>query len=192
MSLFEIMLLAVGVAIDAFAVSVSCGLAEKKLKYRYALMAGAFFGGFQIFMPLVGWLFGFLFRDLILNYDHWVAFILLVFVGGKMLYEAFKNEDDSDSEIIPISPFTLNNMCLLALATSIDALAVGASLAMVETDIMLPALAMGIVTFLLSVAGVIIGTVFGHLFERKIEIVGGVVIVFIGFKILIEHLVTER
>lgn len=192
MSLFEIMLLAVGVAIDAFAVSVSCGLAEKKLKYRYALMAGVFFGGFQIFMPLAGWVFGSLFLGLISAYDHWVAFILLLFVGGKMLYEAFKNEDDSDSEVIPTSPFSLNNMCLLALATSIDALAVGASLAMVKTDILLPALAMGVVTFMLSFAGVVIGTVFGHLFERKIEIIGGVVISFIGFKILIEHLITER
>jgi putative Mn2+ efflux pump MntP len=188
MSIYELFIIAVGVALDAFAVSICCGIASREHHVRKAFIAGAFFGGFQTLMPLVGWAAGFSLRFILEPFGHWIAFVLLGAVGGKMVYEAI-NDNDSDDDDKPCqNQYSLYAMLVMALATSIDALGVGASFAFVNAPILLSALLMGIVTFIFSFAGVFIGKFFGHLFERRFEIAGGVVIVLIGWKILIEKL----
>jgi putative Mn2+ efflux pump MntP len=185
MSFLEILLISFGVAMDAFAVSISAGVVVKKIKLRHALLAGVFFGGFQVLMPLIGWCGGSLFKQFIESFDHWAAFGLLSLVGGKMIYEAFQ-KDEADAE--PKDPFNLKLMFVMALATSIDALAVGVSFSFINVPLLLSVSMMGIVTFICSVAGVYIGGFFGHLFEKKFEFIGGAIIILIGLKILIEHL----
>ena len=184
MSLLKLLGLAVGLAMDAFAVSITSGLTMQKLKVRYALRIALFFGVFQALMPIIGYLAGLSVREMIENYDHWVAFGLLSFVGGKMLFEAIFMKDE-DREIDP-NDFGL--LFMLAIATSIDALAVGLSLSLLNIEIFMPAILIGIVTFALSFAGVYLGKRIGHLFEQKIEILGGLVLIAIGVKILFEHL----
>jgi putative Mn2+ efflux pump MntP len=185
MSFLEILLVSFGVAMDAFAVSVSAGVVVKKIKFRQALLIGVFFGGFQVLMPLIGWSGGNACKQFIESFDHWAAFTLLVLVGGKMLYEACgKKEEDEE----PADPFKLKILFIMALATSIDALAVGVTFSFVNVPLLLSVSMMGIVTFIFSIAGVYIGGLFGHLFERKFEFAGGLVIILIGVKILIDHL----
>jgi putative Mn2+ efflux pump MntP len=185
MNLLSIFLIAIGLAMDAFAVSIACGVSIKSLNIRHILLISGAFGFFQGFMPLVGWFAGMGFRDLIASFDHWVAFGLLLVVGVKMIYESF-----ALSEEAPESDIALNasRLLLLSIATSIDALAVGLTFACLEVEIITPALIIGLVTLVLSMIGVVIGDKIGHLFEGKIEFVGGVVLIGIGTKILFDHL----
>jgi putative Mn2+ efflux pump MntP len=185
MSFLEILLVSFGVAMDAFAVSVSAGVVVKKINFRQALLLGVFFGGFQVLMPLIGWCGGNACKQFIELFDHWAAFFLLALVGGKMIYEACKPKEADDETA---DPFNLKILFVMALATSIDALAVGVSFSFVNVPLLLSVSMMGLVTFIASVAGVYIGGIFGHLFERKFEFAGGLVIILIGVKILLEHL----
>jgi len=169
---------------DAFAVSVVAGSVYRELKVRHALRMALFFGGFQAVMPLIGFLAGLSLKDYISAYDHWIAFGLLVFVGGKMIYESLRIESAQRN----LDPTNLLVLLALAVATSIDALAVGITLSLLEVSIVPAAAIIGAVTFCLSFAGVSIGKRFGHLFEGKIEILGGLILIGIGAKILIQHL----
>lgn len=181
-SAVEIVLIAVGLAMDAFAVSVCKGLKmTQKIDYKYALLIAFFFGLFQAIMPYIGWLVGRQFEAYITGIDHWVAFVLLVIIGAKMVYEAIKNEED-DSEI----KYDLKEITLLAIATSIDALAVGVSFAFLDRNIYFSAGCIGVITFLISFMGVIIGNKFGVRFKKNAEIAGGVILILIGLKILLE------
>lgn len=184
MNIFSIVLIAIGLAMDAFAVSIANGLIIKKKKYFNAFKFGVSFGLFQMVMPIMGWSLGYRLKDLIQNIDHWIAFFLLGFIGVKMIYESFKIEKIEKDE----ASITLSVLLGLSVATSIDALAVGLSFAFLEVSIVVPVLIIGGVTFVLSYLGVLIGNRFGPLFEKKMEIIGGLILIGIGFKILIEHL----
>jgi len=184
MDIISIIFIAFGLAMDAFAVSITSGLTIKSLKINNALKIAIFFGLFQAIMPLIGWLAGLSFRDFISDVDHWIAFGLLSVIGCKMIYESSKMELNKKK----INPLNVYVLLMLSVATSIDALAVGLSLSFLKVSIALPAVIIGIVTFLLSILGVYFGNRFGHYFERKIEIIGGLILICIGIKILIEHL----
>lgn len=176
-----------GLSMDAFAVSICKGLGMKKINLKVAVVLGLFFGGFQAGMPVIGWALGSQFMGIIGPIDHWIAFILLAFIGGKMLWEAFTEDEDEgdgkDAEMIDLVEYLL-----LAIATSIDALAVGISFAALSVDIVPAVSLIGITTFIFSVAGVAIGHTFGARYEKPATIVGGVVLILIGLKILLEHL----
>ena len=178
MGLAELVLLAVGLSMDAFAVSICKGLGMKKINLKVAVVLGLFFGGFQAGMPVIGWALGSQFMGIIGPIDHWIAFILLAFIGGKMLWEAF-TEDEDEGDGKDAEKIDLGEYLILAIATSIDALAVGISFAALSVDI---------TTFIFSVAGVAIGHTFGARYEKPATIVGGVVLILIGLKILLEHL----
>ena len=182
MGIIELFLFAVSLSMDAFAVSVCKGLSVKTLRPRHGVIAGLYFGGFQALMPLIGWLLGRQFEGLIKSVDHWVAFVLLALIGANMVRESFgKDEEVNDS-------FSFKTMLPLAVATSIDALAVGVTFAFLEVQI-LPAIALiGVTTFTFSAAGVKIGNVFGVRFKSKAELTGGVILILLGIKILVEHL----
>ena len=179
-----IFLIAVGLAMDAFAVSITSGITIKRLEMKHAFLIAAFFGGFQAIMPGIGWLLGLGLRDVIEGVDHWVAFGLLAFIGCKMIYEAHRIEEIEKRS----DPLNIWVLLTLAVATSIDALAVGLSLSVLGMSVLLAAGVIGAVTFVLSFCGVYIGNRSGPLFEGKMEIVGGVILIGIGTKILIEHL----
>jgi putative Mn2+ efflux pump MntP len=183
MNMITILFIAFGLAMDAFAVSITNGITIKHQRINNALKIGIFFGSFQALMPLIGWLAGLRLRDFISGVDHWVAFGLLSLIGGKMIYESTKIGDDK--EIRSLNLFVL---LLLSIATSIDALAVGLSFAFLKISIATPIIVIGIVTFMLSFLGVLVGNRLGHFFEKKMEIVGGLILIGIGIKILIEHL----
>ena len=177
------LVLAVGLSMDAFAVSVCKGLSIQRLKLRHALIVGAWFGAFQALMPAIGWLLGSSFAELIESVDHWIAFVLLALIGGNMIREAVgKDEEECDPSLAPLT------MLLLAVATSIDALAVGVTFAFLRVDILPAVTLIGVCTFLISAAGVKVGNVFGVRYKSKAELAGGVVLVLIGLKILLEHL----
>ncbi len=191
MGLAELVLLAVGLSMDAFAVSICKGLGMKKINLKVAVVLGLFFGGFQAGMPVIGWALGSQFMGIIGPIDHWIAFILLAFIGGKMLWEAFtedEDEDEDEGDGKDAEKIDLGEYLILAIATSIDALAVGISFAALSVDIMPAVSLIGITTFIFSVAGVAIGHTFGARYEKPATIVGGVVLIFIGLKILLEHL----
>ena len=182
MGIFELFVLAVGLSMDAFAVSVCKGLSLGKIKWKHMCIAGAWFGGFQALMPLIGYFFGRFFTDAITQYAHWIAFVLLVLIGGNMIKEAFGEEEDVDASM------SVKSMFLLAVATSIDALAVGVTFAFLKVAI-IPAISfIGIITFACSAIGVKIGSIFGSKYKSKAELCGGVVLVLIGLKILLEGL----
>ncbi len=183
MSLWELCLVAVGLAMDAFAVSLCKGLSVRKLRLRHALLCGAYFGVFQALMPLAGYFLGARFRDLITAVDHWIAFALLAVIGANMIREAFSGDEDAQND-----SFAVRTMLLLAVATSIDAFAVGITFAFLGVEIVPAVLIIGLITFLLSAVGVKIGNVFGEKFKAKAEILGGVVLILMGTKILLEHL----
>lgn len=183
MDILSILFIAIGLAMDAFAVSVASGCVIKKLKLKHAVKIGIFFGGFQAIMPVVGWLSGLTVKNYIQSFDHWVAFGLLSVIGGKMIWESFQLEKEEYSD-----PLKSSRLLLLAIATSIDALAVGITFAVLKISIILPVIIIGVITFILSVAGVYLGNKTGHLFEKKIELLGGFILIGIGVKILIEHL----
>lgn len=179
----ELFILAVGLSMDAFAVSICKGLSIRKLELRHALIVGAWFGAFQALMPAIGCLLGSAFAERIESVDHWVVFVLLGLIGGNMIREALgKEEEEADPSLAPVA------MLLLAVATSIDALAVGVTFAFLRVDIV-PAVALiGVCTFAISAVGVKVGNVFGSRYRAKAELLGGVVLVLIGLKILLEHL----
>ena len=189
MGIGELFLLAVGLSMDAFAVSICKGLAMKKATLKAEATCGLWFGGFQMLMPIIGFFLGSLFAEAIEAFDHWVAFGLLVIIGINMLKEALEKEDESDDNPEKDAGLSVRTMFLMAVATSIDALAVGISLAMVgSVNIWLAAAFIGICTFLLSALGVKIGNVFGARFKSRAGFLGGVVLVLMGLKILLEHL----
>lgn len=186
MGLGELVLLAVGLSMDAFAVSVCKGLAMKHATLKSELTCGIWFGGFQGLMPLIGYFLGTLFAEAIQTFDHWIAFGLLALIGVNMIREAFGDEECDTCGDADLSAKT---MFVMAVATSIDALAVGISLAMAgDVNIFAAVALIALVTFLLSAAGVRIGNIFGSRFEKKAQIVGGVILVLLGVKILLEHL----
>ena len=187
MGIGELLLLAVGLSMDAFAVSVCKGLAMKKATLKAQVTCGVWFGGFQGLMPLIGFFLGSLFADAIQSIDHWIAFGLLAIIGFNMLREAFSKECDcccaEDADL------SVKTMFIMAVATSIDALAVGISLAMAGcANIFFAVALIGVVTFLLSGLGVRIGNIFGSRFESKAQMAGGIILILLGTKILLEHL----
>lgn len=189
MGIGELFLLAVGLSMDAFAVSVCKGLAMKKATLKAEATCGLWFGGFQALMPTVGFFLGALFADAIEAFDHWVAFALLAIIGINMLKEALEKKDEPGDNPEKDADLSVKTMFLMAVATSIDALAVGISLAMVgSVNIWLAAAFIGICTCLLSALGVKIGNVFGSRYEKKAELAGGVILILLGVKILLEHL----
>ena len=171
---------------DAFAVSVASSSIFKELNIRHALRMAFFFGAFQAIMPLIGYAAGQTVADHIVKWDHWIAFVLLVSVGGKMIYEAFKMKQVEDK---PKDPSNLPVLLVLSIATSIDALAVGITLSLITSYIFRAVATIGVITFIISYIGYIIGKRMGHFFENKIEIIGGLILIGIGFKILISHLI---
>lgn len=182
MNILEIFIIAVGLSMDAFAVSICKGLSVQKLKPKHMLLVGVYFGGFQALMPLLGYLLGKQFEWLITSVDHWIAFGLLVLIGANMIKESFDKSDEVNDS------FSIKSMLLLAVATSIDALAVGVTFAFLDVQIV-PAIAIiGTTTFVLSVIGIKVGNVFGAKFKSKAELAGGIVLVLMGIKILLEHL----
>lgn len=185
MSFLTIFVIAVGLAMDAFAVSIASGTAYRQLKVRHALRIALFFGGFQALMPLIGALAGLSIKNYIVEYDHWIAFVILSAIGVKMIYESFKITQTEKSN----NPTDILVLLALSVATSIDALAIGVTLSLVAASIIKAVLLIGLVTFALSYAGVMIGKKFGHIFESKIEAVGGLVLIILGVKILLEHTV---
>ena len=187
MGFAELLLLAVGLSMDAFAVSICKGLSMKKATWKAQATCGAWFGGFQGLMPMIGFFLGTLFADAIKAVDHWVAFALLAIIGANMLKEAFSKECcECCNENADLSPKT---MLVMAIATSIDALAVGISLAMAGNVNIWTAVALiGVVTFFMSAMGVKIGNIFGSRFEKKAQMAGGLILVCLGLKILLEHL----
>ena len=183
--LIEIFLIAVSLALDAFAVSVSSGISIPGFGGRQAVKMGMWFGGFQFAMPLIGWFLGSSVSQYIEAVDHWVAFGLLALIGGRMVWGALKAGAGEEEEAPP--DLSARRLCLLAIATSIDALAVGVSMAFMKVDILVSALLIGVVAFGLSVVGGLVGKRLGALFQRRAELVGGLVLVGIGIKILAEH-----
>ena len=188
MGLVELLLIAVGLSMDAFAVSICRGLGMRWLNLRTATVLALFFGGFQALMPLVGWALGSQFMWLIGPVDHWVAFLLLAFIGGKMLWEAFHENAEDGCECEDTSAIDLREFLILAVATSIDALAAGISFAALNVDIAASVSLIGVITFALSLVGVAVGHFFGARYERPASVVGGVVLILIGLKVLLEHL----
>lgn len=189
MSLFIVLfLMGVGLSMDAFAVSVCKGLAMRKVNKKQAIVIGLFFGGFQALMPLLGWSLGIQFEQYITSIDHWIAFILLGFIGGKMIVEAVKPDDESVEVREMDPPLNIKEMFVLAIATSIDALAVGITFAFLDYPIVESIIIIGITTFVISIIGVYIGNFFGSLYKKKAELAGGIILVLLGVKILLEHL----
>ena len=186
MEVITILFLAVGLAMDAFAVSIVTGSVYRELHIKHAIRMALFFGAFQALMPIIGSLAGLSLRDHIAAYDHWVALGLLGLVGGKMIFEAFQIKAAEKN----VDPSNLLILLTLSVATSIDALAVGFTLSLLVTSILFAAAMIGLITFVLAYAGVAIGKRFGHFFEAKIEIIGGLILIAIGVKILITHILT--
>lgn len=183
MGTIEILLISVGLAMDAFAVSVCKGLSMKKMNWKKAIIIGLYFGIFQASMPVLGYFLGTTFEQFITNIDHWIDFVLLSAIGGNMIKESFDQESENCNDNVDVK-----TMVILAIATSIDALAVGITFACLRINIVLPVISIGIITFILSVIGVKIGNKFGDKYENKAEFIGGLILILLGIKILLEHL----
>ena len=179
----ELFILAIGVSMDALAVAICKGLSIRSLKPRHALIVGTWFGLFQAIMPTIGYLLGYAFADMISAIDHWIAFVLLAIIGGNMIREAFSHEEESYD-----ASLSFPNMLMLSLATSIDALALGVTFAFLKVDLLPAVTLIGVCTLVISAIGVKVGNVFGERFKSKAELFGGVVLVLLGCKILLEHL----
>lgn len=182
MVIAELLIISVGLAMDAFAVSIGKGLSLRSIKLRHVLSAGLWFGGFQALMPLIGYMLGATFSAVVSDFDHWVAFFLLGIIGFNMIRDSFSKEEDNHND-----DFSFKVMLMLAIATSIDALAVGVSFAFLHVDLWMSVAVIGITTFILSALGIKIGNVFGNQYKSKAEFTGGVVLVLMGVKILVEH-----
>ena len=185
MSFLELLLIAVGLSMDAFSVSICKGLTTKKFSWRMAIICALWFGGFQVLMPVIGYFLGAQFEDFIDSYAHWIAFGLLFLVGANMIREAVWDDKEEDKES---NSLDLKTMFFLAIATSIDALAVGVSFACIQVKLWSSVLIIGLTTFVFSVLGVKIGNVFGSKYEKSAGIIGGIILILIGLKILLEHL----
>ena len=183
MGAIEILLISIGLAMDAFAVSVCKGLAMKKMSWKKAIIIGLYFGIFQAVMPVIGYFLGTTFERFITYVDHWVAFILLVGIGINMVKEAFNKESENRNDNVE-----MKTMLVLSIATSIDALAIGITFACLKIQIVMPVITIGLITFIISVIGVKIGNQFGDKYGKKAEIMGGVILILLGIKILLEHL----
>jgi putative Mn2+ efflux pump MntP len=183
LDIISILLIAVGLAMDTFAVSIAHGISTKQNRKKTAILMASFFGGFQMLMPAIGYFAGLSLQELIMGVDHWIAFGLLAFIGAKMIHDTTKKEECKENKNLSI-----HSLLVLAIATSIDALMVGLSFAFIQTSILLPIAAIGIVTFLLSCAGFFFGCGLGHIFGNKIKITGGLILILIGIQILLEHL----
>lgn len=188
MGFAELFLLAVGLSMDAFAVSICKGLCMKKATLKSQAICGAWFGGFQGLMPLIGFFLATLFADAIRDFDHWVAFILLGIIGFNMLKESFSKETVDSCDVSGEADLSFKTMLVMAVATSIDAMAAGISLAMEEANIFLAVLLIAVITFILSAIGVKVGNVFGSRYEKKAQFCGGTILILLGLKILIEGL----
>lgn len=185
MGLGALLLLAIGLSMDACAVSICKGLGMKKATIKEGAICGAWFGGFQALMPLIGYFLGSLFAEAIVTIDHWIAFVLLSIIGINMLREAFEKEEECGCKEADLS---VKTMFVMAVATSIDALAVGITLALAgDVNIFLAVALIGIITFVMSCAGVKIGNIFGSRFEKKAQAAGGIILILLGLKILLEH-----
>ena len=188
MSFIELFLISVGLSMDAFAAAICQGLFMTRIKWGHALTVGLYFGGFQALMPFIGWMLGSQFADRIQQYDHWIAFILLVLIGGNMIREALSGDEEDAAQAETDLRLDHKKLFLMAIATSIDALAIGVTFAFLETAI-LPAIGIiGCTTFCISVAGVAVGCWFGARYKKRAEITGGAILVLLGIKILLEHL----
>lgn len=185
MKLWELFMIAVGLSMDAFAVSICKGLCVKKADGRHMLIVGGYFGGFQALMPLVGYLLGIQFQTLIQEVDHWIAFVLLALIGLNMVKESREQEGE---DVCQTNPFSWRSMLPLAVATSIDALAVGITFAFLNVPIIPAILLIGVTTFVLSGIGIRVGNIFGVKYKSKAELVGGIILILMGLKILFEHL----
>ena len=183
MGVVELLLLSVGLAMDAFAVSICKGISMKKMNWKKAIIIGLYFGGFQALMPTIGYFLGAAFQSLITSIDHWIAFILLGIIGGGMIKESFGDDEENRNDDV-----SFKTMIVLAIATSIDALAIGITFAFLNVNLVLAISLIGIITFILSVFGTKIGNRFGDKYEKKAEFLGGVILVLLGIKILLEHL----
>ena len=183
MSIIEVFLIGIGLAMDAFAVAVCKGLSMKKLDIKKCIIIGLYFGLFQGLMPVIGYLLGTSFESFITKIDHWIAFGLLLLIGISMIKEAFKKDCEEDNDNVDFK-----TMIVLSIATSIDALAIGITFAFLKVDIILSAFIIGITTFILSIIGVMIGNKFGNRYEQKAQLTGGAILILMGFKILLEHL----
>ena len=188
MSFIALFMIAVGLSMDAFAVAVCKGLGVQRVKMRHAAITGLYFGGFQGLMPVIGWLLGYKFEHLITSVDHWIAFVLLGLIGANMIKEAFSKEEECCECNELSDDFSPKTMLPMAVATSIDALAVGITFAFLQVNILLSAALVGVTTFLLSGAGVYIGNIFGAKYKSRAEFAGGAILIIMGLKILLEHL----
>ncbi len=187
MGFLEFLFIGIGLSMDAFATSVCKGLNMKnKINYAHSAVIALFFGGFQALMPLIGYFLGVNFEKYITRFDHWIAFLLLGFIGGKMIFEALKDNDEEDES--ESDKLDIKELFILAVATSIDALAVGITFAFLRVNIWTGVLIIGVTTFMLSLIGVFIGNKFGSKYKNKAELAGGIILVLIGTKILLEHL----
>jgi len=184
MGMIELILIAVGLAMDAFAVAICKGLSTQKLQLKHYLIIGLWFGGFQALMPTIGYLLGSTFEQYITDFDHWIAFVLLALIGGNMIKEGISKEEEKAD-----ASFGVRAMLVLAVATSIDALAIGVTFALLpEVNIAMAVSSIGVITFAVSAVGLKIGNIFGEKYKSKAEIFGGVILILIGLKILLEHL----
>lgn len=183
MSFISILVIAIGLSMDAFSVAISIGAVSRKVSFAPVLRLSASFGLFQFFMPLAGWLGGMTIADYIAGFDHWIAFVLLLYVGGKMIHESFQREEKVHSND-PTKGLTL---LMLSVATSIDALAVGLSLAFLKMPILYPSIIIGIVTFIMTALGMLFGEKLGKIFGKRVEVIGGIILIGIGIKILFDH-----
>lgn len=202
MSFLSIFMTGIGLSMDAFAVALAKGMSLKKNLFKNALKIAVFFGGFQALMPFVGWFAGRYFKDYIESFDHWIAFILLGIIGGKMIYESLKGENENcilsegdiakevsvEEELVEEKELSNKNLIILAIATSIDALAVGVSFAFLNVSIVPAISIIGIITFILCIIAVFIGRKLGCILQKYAEITGGIILIFIGMKILMEHI----
>lgn len=188
MGITELILIGVGLSMDAFAIAVCKGLGMKKLNIKQMLIIALFFGGFQALMPLIGWTLGKQFESLITNIDHWIAFFLLGFIGGKMIYETVTEKDGGCGDSCGIGILDIKELFLMAVATSIDALAVGITFAFYKVNIASASSLIGVTTFIISALGVVIGRKFGEKLKDKAGIIGGIILIIIGIKILVEDL----
>ena len=187
MGFIDVFLIGVGLAMDAFAVSICKGLKMQKLNKKHAFIIALFFGGFQAIMPLIGYYLGTAFEKYITNFDHWIAFALLLIIGGKMIKDSFDKDEDK-GETAENSKLNLKELTLMAIATSIDALAVGITFAFSEVNIFSSIAIIGITTFVIALGGVFIGNFFGAKYKNKAELAGGIILIFIGLKILLTDL----
>ena len=183
MDIWALLLLAIGLSMDAFAVSICKGLAMKKITWQKSGVVGLWFGGFQALMPMIGYFLGIQFEEYITAYDHWIAFGLLLLIGANMIKESFSKEEETESDSL-----RFQHMLLLAIATSIDALAVGVTFAFLQVNIWQAVSFIGVVTFAFSVVGMKLGNVFGMKYKSKAEFAGGLILILLGIKILLEHL----